>query len=593
MKKLILLIFALLVFTSIIYSQPAAQITNGNVPFIKGNEGLIGAQCVGGIVYDDNTWENGYGWNPGYGIGKWVLKFTPSSYPYKIGKICFALTGNSGADWIFDIEVYDTTGTNGRPGNLITGIVNQTAVNVPVWPAVTWFDFDQIISIPVLNSGSYYVGLSWNPSTMSGRYLAADESPTTPARLGYGYIQNTWGTIQSFFPSNRAVGIRVDTADVIYSHNIKAGPFLSIPELFTLGTQSVIKAKVTNMGTSNETGVPFKFFVNGIHLFTVNKNLNTGAVDSVSFNWTPAEAGNNNLKVVAALSNDQFRGNDTASINVTVNSQGAINSCIGTGALPAGYPFYTFYMDSKTDMLYLANEIGNDGRPAIITNIAFDVMTAAPATMSGFKIKMQNTTNTTVSGFPQTGWHIVYSSTYTVPGTGWRWITLDTPFVYNGTNLLIEVCFNNGGYSQNSTVASTTFSGKVYHKHEDLSSGDGCINITTGSTQTTRPNICLIIWNGNNRKIQSEIPKEFSLSQNYPNPFNPKTIISYQLPISNYVKLTIFDALGKNAAVLVNEKQNAGSYSVEWDGTNYSSGLYFYKLECEGFSDVKKLVLIK
>ena len=71
------------------------------------------------------------------------------------------------------------------------------------------------------------------------------------------------------------------------------------------------------------------------------------------------------------------------------------------------------------------------------------------------------------------------------------------------------------------------------------------------------------------------------------------TMNNYQLPMNNYVKLTIFDALGREAAVLVNEKQSAGSYNVEWDGTNYSSGLYFYKLECEGFTEVKKLVLIK
>lgn len=89
------------------------------------------------------------------------------------------------------------------------------------------------------------------------------------------------------------------------------------------------------------------------------------------------------------------------------------------------------------------------------------------------------------------------------------------------------------------------------------------------------------------------LPKTYSLEQNYPNPFNPRTIINYQLPIDNYVKLKIFDALGRVVSVLVNEKQSAGSYSVEWDGTNYASGLYFYKLECEGFADVKKLVLIK
>jgi len=92
---------------------------------------------------------------------------------------------------------------------------------------------------------------------------------------------------------------------------------------------------------------------------------------------------------------------------------------------------------------------------------------------------------------------------------------------------------------------------------------------------------------------EKNVPEKFYLSQNYPNPFNPKTIIHYQLPINNYVKLTIFDALGREIGTLVNEKQSAGSYNVEWDGTNYSSGLYFYKIECDGFTDVKKMILIK
>lgn len=94
------------------------------------------------------------------------------------------------------------------------------------------------------------------------------------------------------------------------------------------------------------------------------------------------------------------------------------------------------------------------------------------------------------------------------------------------------------------------------------------------------------------------VPEKFYLSQNYPNPFNTKTIINYQLPSVGQrhafdVLLTIYDALGRKSAVLVNEKQSAGSYNVEWDGTNYSSGLYFYKLECNEFIDVKKMVLIK
>lgn len=88
-------------------------------------------------------------------------------------------------------------------------------------------------------------------------------------------------------------------------------------------------------------------------------------------------------------------------------------------------------------------------------------------------------------------------------------------------------------------------------------------------------------------------PTEFSLSQNYPNPFNPATVINYQLPISSNVKLSIFNALGQQVSILVNESQNAGSHTVKWSAVNLPSGIYIYKLEAAGFTESKKMVLIK
>ncbi|RPI18886.1 MAG: T9SS C-terminal target domain-containing protein [Ignavibacteriae bacterium] len=99
---------------------------------------------------------------------------------------------------------------------------------------------------------------------------------------------------------------------------------------------------------------------------------------------------------------------------------------------------------------------------------------------------------------------------------------------------------------------------------------------------------------------QQEVPGGFVLYQNYPNPFNPKTIINYQLTMSNYVMLTIYDLIGREVAVLVSQKQNEGNYKVEWDASNYPSGVYFYKLTVRqagsstgNFSAEKKMVLLK
>lgn len=88
-------------------------------------------------------------------------------------------------------------------------------------------------------------------------------------------------------------------------------------------------------------------------------------------------------------------------------------------------------------------------------------------------------------------------------------------------------------------------------------------------------------------------PSNYSLEQNYPNPFNPSTVIRYHLPRSGNISLKIYDAIGNEVKTLADEKQNAGSYSIEFNGSNLSSGVYFYKLESQNFSETKRMLLIK
>ncbi len=100
------------------------------------------------------------------------------------------------------------------------------------------------------------------------------------------------------------------------------------------------------------------------------------------------------------------------------------------------------------------------------------------------------------------------------------------------------------------------------------------------------------------QKIQTEMPLSFSLYQNYPNPFNPVTKIKFSIPPSKgargmTARLCIYDALGREIAVLVNQQLQPGIYEVEWNASNYPSGVYFYRLETIGFIDTKKMILIK
>ncbi|MFC2093100.1 T9SS type A sorting domain-containing protein [Bacteroidota bacterium] len=93
--------------------------------------------------------------------------------------------------------------------------------------------------------------------------------------------------------------------------------------------------------------------------------------------------------------------------------------------------------------------------------------------------------------------------------------------------------------------------------------------------------------------ISTEVPTLFSLSQNYPNPFNPTTYIRFDLPKSSSVRLFVFDALGREVSTLINEKLAPGIYEVDWNGSDYPSGVYYYKLMTDNFSETKKMILVK
>ncbi len=90
-----------------------------------------------------------------------------------------------------------------------------------------------------------------------------------------------------------------------------------------------------------------------------------------------------------------------------------------------------------------------------------------------------------------------------------------------------------------------------------------------------------------------KIPARFALSQNYPNPFNPSTVIEYQLPVSSRVSLRVYDVLGREVATLVDQRQNAGYYSVTFNAGKLPSGVYLYRIAADKFSAVQKLVLVK
>ncbi|MCX6165098.1 MAG: T9SS type A sorting domain-containing protein, partial [Ignavibacteriae bacterium] len=155
-----------------------------------------------------------------------------------------------------------------------------------------------------------------------------------------------------------------------------------------------------------------------------------------------------------------------------------------------------------------------------------------------------------------------------------------------------------------STEPTTPYLGPFTSATTDISSISKVV-LRQGSTSSA-PSLTIdgikvaTSWTGivSNVKPISTVADKFVLSQNYPNPFNPVTNINFSIPTNGNAKLSVYNALGQQVQSLLNGSINSGTYSIQFDGKNLNSGLYFYKLELSSndgkyFSDVKKLMLVK
>jgi len=170
--------------------------------------------------------------------------------------------------------------------------------------------------------------------------------------------------------------------------------------------------------------------------------------------------------------------------------------------------------------------------------------------------------------------------------------------LYDGSNFEI---FVNGALDNH-----TSFSGSILTTNIDLMIGQVLPNVSQYNFKGVIDDVRIYDYAlsteeiaqvfGETSAIHSEIhniPEKFALSQNFPNPFNPLTTIRYQLPVAGNVKLQIFDLTGRLVQSLVDENKQAGEYFVSWDAQDVSSGIYFYRIQTDGFTSVKKCVKLK
>jgi hypothetical protein len=192
------------------------------------------------------------------------------------------------------------------------------------------------------------------------------------------------------------------------------------------------------------------------------------------------------------------------------------------------------------------------------------------------------------------GWHKFYKST----DSGLNWQIISSP---NNAGVALKMLNSTTGYMSclDGILLKTTDSGVNWDIRKL------CTNSQLRSFFVIDTNKIWVIGDGGLilstvcagaigiKNESNTIAKSFFLSQNYPNPFNPVTRIKFDLPKSSNVKLVIYDILGREIVTLLDENKKPGTYEVDWDGSNYASGVYFYKLITDEFVETKKMVLLK
>lgn len=160
----------------------------------------------------------------------------------------------------------------------------------------------------------------------------------------------------------------------------------------------------------------------------------------------------------------------------------------------------------------------------------------------------------------------------------------------NNSGFFIERSMNRGEWTSEGFVSGNgTTNNQNFYTFSDRNLNSGIYTYRLKQTD----------FNGNfeyfslNQEVIINAASGFSLNQNYPNPFNPYTVISYQLAYSSNISIIIYDALGKELKTLVKELKNAGSYKVQFDGTDFPSGIYYYRIKAGKYEQVKKMMLIR
>jgi hypothetical protein len=391
--------------------------------------------------------------------------------------------------------------------------------------------------------------------------------------LLYGFLNNInadWVQVSNGIPGNLpAASLAFSGNNIFVGFSVPYGVYVSTNNGTSWTSTSLPGYTVLSLAASGNnilTGTEG----NGVFLSTNNgtiwtqTSLNNRTVNSLAINGSNIFAGTNNNFGVYRSTNNGLNWTQTILNNLNIPSLGISGNNIFAGSAGTG--------------VYLSTNNGLNW-----TQTPFNDRVVLSLAVNGNNI------------FAGTAGQGVYLSTDN--GATWTQTSLNdrniSSLAVNGNNIFAGDMNGNGVYVSNDNGTNWTMRFEGFPGPIDILTL--CIfnnYIFAGSDFWgiyRRPLSELI----GIKPISNEVPNQFSLSQNYPNPFNPKTVISFQIAASSFASLKIYDILGREAAILVNEFLKPGTYEADWSADNFASGIYYYKLMAGDYIGTRKMVLVK
>jgi carboxypeptidase T len=392
-------------------------------------------------------------------------------------------------------------------------------------------------------------------------------------------------TGQTFWPQQSAIMPLVQ--GMLFNNryiSLIAGPYVNYvsanfnQSTYTPGSSGTYRIRFKNKGVmaANNTKIILTPGNGNVTIPTQQYNFNVGVFqqDSAAFNFTVSSGAPNNCYVPAFLTIKMDTstiytqgvyipvGTPTATVVLNDNAENGI----GNWTTEGGWSLHTDSYHSATHSFAYA-PYTNDINHSLTLSVPLNIQTAPVCNLSFWSRHSL-----------ETNYDFGYVEVSNDNGNNWQAVT-----TINGNNLnWTQYSFDITTPANASTAMKVRF--RLNSDANTLGSGWWVDDIVITKYCVGTP----VGISGN-----TNVPDRFAIGQNYPNPFNPVTLIKYQLPSAEKVSIKVFDILGKEVAVLVNESKEPGYYEVNFDAANLASGLYFYRIEAGSFTETKKMMLIK